>query len=195
MQSITYKFSVAVLSLLIISSWYYAWHTYTENKEELILYVDEITRAIALPYRITQLHLEDEITNLPLPIRTARISDIANTWNNPRPDGRVHEGVDIFAERGTPVFSVTDGYVVRVGTSSRGGNFVFTVGPGGVRYYYAHLDRIAAGIVIGTEVTTDSVLGFVGNTGNASSTNSHLHFGIYDRGPKNPYPFLFNSSI
>ena len=80
--------------------------------------------------------------------------------------------------------------MIRAGVNNLGGNSVLAVGPGGVRYYYAHLDSIADGITFGTEVTADTVIGFVGNSGNASGTPPHLHFGVYENGPQNPYPLL-----
>lgn len=88
------------------------------------------------------------------------------------------------------MYAATKGYVVRVGENNLGGTIVFTMGPGGVRYYYAHLDAVANGIQHGSEVTTDTVLGFVGDSGNASGTPPHLHFGVYDNGPQNPYQLL-----
>jgi len=109
-----------------------------------------------------------------------------------RAEGRTHEGVDIFADRGTPVFSATRGYVTGLNIGDRGGTNVMVIGPGGLYYYYAHLTRIANGIEPGTRVTQDTVLGFVGNSGNASDTPPHLHFGIYPEMWEaiNPYPQL-----
>jgi len=102
---------------------------------------------------------------------------------------RSHEGIDIFAARGTPVVAVTDG-VARPDTNGLGGNVVWLRGGliGGTRYYYAHLDRWA--IEGTTRVREGDVLGYVGNTGNAGTTPSHLHFGVYDDGAVDPAPFL-----
>ena len=88
------------------------------------------------------------------------------------------------------MYAATRGYVLRTGKNALGGTIVITIGPGGVRYYYAHLDRIAQGMHVGVPVTTDTVIGFVGNTGNAESVAPHLHFGVYNNGPQNPYPLL-----
>ena len=131
-------------------------------------------------------------SSIDLVIRELEKENISNSWGDSRSSGRGHEGVDMFAVRGTPIFSATEGYVLKVGTNALGGNIVFVYGKGGVRYYYAHLDRIARGIEIGTRVTTDSVWGFVGNTGNAETTPPHLHFGMYQNGAQNPYDLLVN---
>jgi peptidoglycan LD-endopeptidase LytH len=102
---------------------------------------------------------------------------------------RSHEGIDIFAPRGTPVIAVTDG-VARADTNALGGNVVWLRDGliGGTRYYYAHLDRWA--IEGTTRVREGDVLGYVGNTGNARTTSPHLHFGVYDDGALDPAPFL-----
>jgi murein DD-endopeptidase MepM/ murein hydrolase activator NlpD len=113
------------------------------------------------------------------PVQGARVRDVADTFRAPRGGGRIHEGQDIFARRGTPVVAATDGYVWRTGYGSLGGHYLFIVGAGARRYYYAHLDSYAAGIVEGRFVRAGEVIGYVGNSGNAVGTPPHLHFGIY----------------
>lgn len=114
-----------------------------------------------------------------MPVQGVRARNVANTWGAVRGADRLHEGQDIFAAGGTPIRSATAGYVWRKGSGSLGGLYVFVVGAGGRRYYYAHLSGYAKGLDEGDRVTTDSVLGFVGNTGNASTTPPHLHVGVY----------------
>ena len=126
-----------------------------------------------------------------MPIRGIRPQQIADTWNAPRGADRKHAGQDIFAAKGTPVYSATDGYVIRIGENSLGGKTVSVIGAGGRVYYYAHFDRYADGIVEGDFVSPESILGYVGNTGNARGTPSHLHFGVYTMsGAINPLPLL-----
>jgi len=130
--------------------------------------------------------------SLPFPIEAASQSDIGSRFGAPRGGGaREHHGVDIFANRGTPVKAVTDGQV-RTGTGGIGGNHVWLsggmLGLGGARYYYAHLDSFE--IESGDRVKKGKILGYVGNTGNARTTPPHLHFGIYSGGPIDPAPFL-----
>jgi len=101
---------------------------------------------------------------------------------------RAHEGVDIFAARGTAAIAVADG-LARSSTNSLGGNVVWLHDPGmDLTYYYAHLDRWEREGV--ARVKVGDVVGYVGNTGNARTTAPHLHFGIYDRGAIDPVPFL-----
>lgn len=148
---------------------------------------------ITLPIKIERLSWLEVDKELPLPVYGIRLREVQDTWQAPRPDSRSHEGQDIFAKRGTPVFSVTRGYVTRIGIGDLGGNYVNVAGPGGRRYYYAHLDRVADGLRIGQYVTIDTVLGFVGNTGNAENTPPHLHFGVYVMHKAiNPFPLLVN---
>jgi peptidoglycan LD-endopeptidase LytH len=102
---------------------------------------------------------------------------------------RAHEGIDIFASRGTPVVAVAGGFA-RTDTNGLGGNVVWlrTGLLGGTTYYYAHLDRWEIGG--SARVEEGDVLGYVGNTGNARSTSPHLHFGVYDGDAIDPAPFL-----
>ncbi len=125
--------------------------------------------------------------SLALPLPGVRFAD---TWGAARSQGRRHEGVDIFAPRGTPVLSTTRGMVLNVGPNGLGGRTVMILGPGGVRHYYAHLERypkLSRGdwVEVGTEVGT------VGDSGNAKGTPTHLHYGVYTSGGAvNPYPLL-----
>jgi len=68
---------------------------------------------------------------------------------------------------------------------------VSVIGDGGRVYYYAHLDSYAPGIAVGEPVTRQTLLGYVGTTGNAQGTPPHLHFGVYtSSGAINPLPLL-----
>ena len=132
-----------------------------------------------------------------MPVEGVTVSQVSDSWGSARSEGRTHEGTDIFAATGTPVYSATPGYVYRIGTNPYGGNVITVVGGAGVRYYYAHLSAFAETLKEGQYVTTDTVLGYVGNTGNAATTPPHLHFGVYP-GPldtcewqaENPYSLL-----
>ncbi|WP_352284836.1 peptidoglycan DD-metalloendopeptidase family protein, partial [Pseudoalteromonas sp. Q18-MNA-CIBAN-0097] len=66
-----------------------------------------------------------------------------DTWGAARSQGRSHEGIDIFAARGTPIQSTTQGIVSKVGENTLGGRVVVVVGPGGAGHYYAHLEDYA----------------------------------------------------
>ncbi len=99
----------------------------------------------------------------------------------------------MFARRGTPVRSATRGIVWRIGDNTLGGHCVWVLGSGGRSYYYAHLDHWAEGIYTGEDVEPGTLLGYVGNTGNARTTPPHLHFGVYGpTGAIDPFPLLRN---
>jgi len=118
-------------------------------------------------------------------------ADIGSFWGMERDGGaRAHEGIDIFAKRGTPVVAVTSGTISYTGERGLGGKQVWLRdGLFGNSLYFAHLDSID--VEAGTQVKTGDTLGFVGNTGNAKTTVPHLHFGIYKHGAVNPLPFVY----
>lgn len=126
-----------------------------------------------------------------MPVKNVAKREIANTWQAPRGADRKHQGQDIFAPRGTPILSATDGYVIEIGQNSLGGQTVSVIGAGGRVYYYAHLDSYADRLKEGDLVSRHTVLGYVGTTGNAQGTPPHLHFGVYSSGGAiNPLPLL-----
>lgn len=144
---------------------------------------------------VAQLLLDEPPTLLRIPVVGVSRRAIADTFGSPRAGDRRHEGLDIFAPRGTPVVSTTRGIVWRIGDDALGGTVVWVLGPGGQLHYYAHLDRIAA-IGPRQRVAPGDRLGYVGNTGNAATTAPHLHYGIYRRGGGaiNPYSLLGGAS-
>ncbi|WP_179351802.1 M23 family metallopeptidase [Winogradskyella vidalii] len=116
---------------------------------------------------------------------------IQSFWGASRGGGsRSHEGIDIFAPRGTPVVAATDGFISSTGNRGLGGKQVWLRdGVFGQSLYYAHLDSIA--VSGGRRVKLGDTLGFVGNTGNAKTTSPHLHFGIYtSTGAVDPLPYV-----
>ena len=141
--------------------------------------------------QVAGLYAKSPDQKLEMPVQGVTRSQVADSWHVPREGDRLHEGQDIFAKRGTPVLSATDGYVVRIGENNLGGQTVSVLGAGGRVYYYAHLDSYAPNLSIGDHVTTETVLGYVGTTGNAAGTPPHLHSGVYAReGALNPLPLL-----
>ena len=128
---------------------------------------------------------------LAFPVAGADEGAIRSRWGAPRDGGaRSHEGVDIFADRGTPVVAGSAGRVSRVQETPIGGRVVWLRADAApVSLYYAHLDRQL--VEPGDRVAVGDTLGEVGNTGNAVSTPPHLHFGIYGRGGAvDPEPFV-----
>ncbi len=129
--------------------------------------------------------------SLGFPVAGKGNKDAQSFWGAARDSGaRSHEGVDIFAKRGTPVVAVTDGYITRTGNSGLGGKHVWQRdGIFGYSYYYAHLDSIIT--ADGLQVKAGDTLGLVGSTGNAEGGAPHLHFGIYGSGGAvDPFPFI-----
>ena len=125
--------------------------------------------------------------SLPSPLPEQHLTD---TWGAARSQGRSHEGIDIFAARGTPVQATTQGIVSKVGENTLGGRVVVVVGPGGAGHYYAHLEDYAD-IVPNDWVNAGDTIGYVGDSGNAKGTPTHVHYGIYINGSAvNPYPLL-----
>ena len=129
--------------------------------------------------------------SLAFPVEGRDSRAVLSGWGVDRDGGaRRHEGIDIFAPRGTPVLAGGEG-VAWAGENRLGGTVVFVRdGARGHSHYYAHLDRHA--VATGQRVRIGDTLGFVGNTGNARTTAPHLHFGVYRRGEGavNPFPFV-----
>jgi len=134
------------------------------------------------------------ITMLPaftFPVKGKDARAIGSFWGASRGGGkRKHEGIDIFARRGTPVVAATDGVVTNVGTTRLGGKVVWVINKNLQAVYYAHLDKQL--VKTGQHVKEGQVLGTVGNTGNAKTTPAHLHFGVYRGwgGAVNPLPYV-----
>ncbi|HUJ13666.1 MAG TPA: M23 family metallopeptidase [Thermoanaerobaculia bacterium] len=129
---------------------------------------------------------------LRMPVVGVRVRDLSDSWHDPRDGGtRLHKGIDIFARRGTEVVAVADGIVSYIGEQRLGGRCIWLTTESGTAFYYAHLDRWAPGLYEGMEVQAGDLLGFVGNTGNAAHTPSHLHFGINQNDDMvDPFPLL-----
>lgn len=133
----------------------------------------------AAPFRYAALYAREPEAKINVPVRTVKIKQIADTFGAPRGSDRTHKGQDIFAPRNTSIYSATGGYVWRIGENNLGGKTVWIIGAGGRVYYYAHLEKYAENLKLGDEVTTNTILGFVGTSGNAKGTPPHLHFGVY----------------
>lgn len=130
--------------------------------------------------------------SLAFPVAGGTARSVQSVFGDERDAGRRrHEGVDIFAPRGTPVLAASNGVVTGVGENTLGGRVVWVLDVSrGLTQYYAHLQEQA--VRPGQFVTAGDTLGTVGNTGNARTTSPHLHFGIYapGRGALDPAPFI-----
>jgi hypothetical protein len=97
-----------------------------------------------------------------------------------------HKGLDIFAPRGTPVVATAGGVVSQKVDGAVSGLAVEVTDSAGTQYFYAHLDGFAPGLHTGQHVRMGEILGYVGTTGNARGTSSHLHFEIQPGGVSVP---------
>jgi murein DD-endopeptidase MepM/ murein hydrolase activator NlpD len=138
---------------------------------------------------------------LMVPVEGVRPEKVADTYWQARDGGeRTHQAVDILAKRGTPVLSADSGTVLRLAKNTLGGITIYATDPEKrFVFYYAHLDRYAAGLYEGKPVAQGEVLGYVGTTGNAPKNTPHLHFQVmrfvdarswWNGPPFDPRPFL-----
>lgn len=131
------------------------------------------------------------------PFPVAGKANFSHDWGFPRytPTPHLHEGTDVFAAFGTPIVTSETGRVIRMGTVGAGGISVWLRGDTGMAYYYAHLQNWAPGLAVGQRVERGSVIGFVGDSGNAEGGSPHLHFEMHPGGgpgtpARDPKPFL-----
>jgi peptidoglycan LD-endopeptidase LytH len=120
--------------------------------------------------------------DLRLPIDDAKVEAMKDQFDDPRDaGGRPHEAVDILAPRNTLIRAVEDGTVAKLFTSKAGGLTIYQFDPSGrFCYYYAHLERYAAGLHDGQHVSQGEVIGYVGTSGNAPANTPHLHFAVFE---------------
>ena len=141
-------------------------------------------------------------TTLMIPVVGVKREDLQDTYTDSRSEGRVHNAIDIIAPLGTPVTASADGEIVKFFDSERGGITIYQFSPDkSFIYYYAHLQKRAENLREHDFVKKGTIIGYVGDTGNAGEGNYHLHFEImipenpdsYWKGTDiNPYPLLKN---
>lgn len=78
---------------------------------------------------------------------------------------RSHEGNDLIADLGTPIVSMTDGEITRIGWTEYGGQRIGITTNKGTYFYYAHMDRYADGIIKGKKIKAGDIIGYIGDTG------------------------------
>jgi murein DD-endopeptidase MepM/ murein hydrolase activator NlpD len=135
-----------------------------------------------------------------VPVAGVAVSQLHDTFDEGRDEGRTHRALDILAPRGTPVLAADDGHLLRMRPNALGGNTIYATDPQGrVVYYYAHLDSYQPGLAEGATIARGDTLGFVGTTGNAPPDTPHLHFQLmrmpadgkyWDGEPINPFPLF-----
>src|SRR3989344_2313241 len=148
-------------------------------------------RSSSLRRKINKLD-DDKVVSVPMPILFGLTPDnMISDFGDLRGGGtRRHEGQDILAPRGAPIATPTDAVVTRVGNGDSSGYYVYTANPGGETFVYMHLDKRSE-LDEGDELSKGELIGYVGNTGNASGGATHLHFEIHQDGnPIDPFPRL-----
>lgn len=127
-----------------------------------------------------QIKKEKEIhskSKLIFPLKHKSLEDVVSGYGDSRDNGaRIHEGIDIPAEKGTPILAVADGEITRIANKNNAGKQVW-LKVGTQHFFYAHLDSWL--VEEGQFVKQGDIIGTVGNTGNAKHTIPHLHFGVY----------------
>ena len=113
-----------------------------------------------------------------------------DTFGAPRPGGRTHQGIDLMAPLGTPIYAAQPGRFVE-DSNSLGGISALVFATNGDYTYYAHLSSYA-GVGSGTTVGAGTMIGHVGNTGDAAGGPYHLHFEYHPGGggAVDPYNLL-----
>jgi murein DD-endopeptidase MepM/ murein hydrolase activator NlpD len=119
-------------------------------------------------------------------------ASFADTYGADRSDVSWHHGDDIFAPLGTPVVAVADGTLNRVGWERLGGWRLWVRDRLGNEFYYAHLSGYTRAALEKGRIRAGTVLGFVGDTGDAFGTPFHLHFEIH---PRSLLPLRYDGAV
>jgi murein DD-endopeptidase MepM/ murein hydrolase activator NlpD len=128
---------------------------------------------------------------LVMPVAGVRWEDLRDSFGDPRPGGRRHRGIDIFAPRWTEVVAASYGTLTAIGVGGLAGRSLWLVGRDGRSFFYGHLQAWGEGIYEDMPVAPGEVIGYVGNSGNAARLPTHLHFEIHDQERAiDPYPVL-----
>jgi murein DD-endopeptidase MepM/ murein hydrolase activator NlpD len=119
------------------------------------------------------------------------------SFGQPRSGGRTHEGIDLMASLGQPIYAVDNGVLTRqtfdgAANATLSGNAWYLTLPDKTYYFYAHLSKFADGLAAGSVVTPGQLIGYVGDTGDPGPGNYHLHFEVHPKGGAavNPYGLL-----
>ena len=102
----------------------------------------------------------------------------------------VHNGADLRAPGGTPVYPITEGTVTHVGGGGKGGISVTIQHADKITSRYAHLGTVS--VHPGDSVNKNTVIATVGDSGNAAGTAPHIHFEIKENGTfVNPNKYIY----
>lgn len=180
------------------------------DKAEIEIVQDPNKKTVVLPTPLESPSMDDvkqvepsvsvSNTTLMIPVAGIKREDLQDTYTDSRSEGHVHNAIDIAAAVGTPVVAVSDGEIAKFFDSERGGITIYQFSPDkSFVYYYAHLQKRAENLQENSFVKQGTVIGYVGDTGNAGAGNYHLHFEImipdnpnknWEGTDINPFPLL-----
>ncbi len=126
-----------------------------------------------------------------MPLEGAALTSGFGMRNHPVLGGRrQHQGIDLAAPTGTPVYATADGVVGRADWYSSYGLYISINHGASMETRYAHLSRLA--VAAGDNVKKGDLIGYVGSTGR--STGPHLHYEVRIDGlAVNPIPYMVES--
>ncbi len=146
-----------------------------------------------------------QVRPITLPIAASAVDDVhwSDTFGAARSGGRSHVGVDMLGPKMTPLIAAVDGTVTWM--RSTGNNMLVITDSEGWEYWYIHINNdtpgtddgannyneaFAPGIEVGAEVVAGQVVAYMGDSGNAEYSGSHLHFEIENPDGRNLNPTL-----
>jgi murein DD-endopeptidase MepM/ murein hydrolase activator NlpD len=126
-----------------------------------------------------------------MPVEGVRLTSSYGMRNHPVLRKRAqHNGVDLAAAHGTPVYATADGMVGKAQYWGSYGNYVQIEHGGELQTRYAHLSSYT--VALGDTVRKGDVIGYIGSTGR--STGPHLHYEVRVGGePVDPRPYMVAS--
>jgi murein DD-endopeptidase MepM/ murein hydrolase activator NlpD len=126
-----------------------------------------------------------------MPLEGAQLTSGFGMRSHPVLGGRrQHQGIDLAAPTGTPVYATADGVVSRADWYSSYGLYISVEHGAAMQTRYAHLSRLA--VAEGDNVKKGDLIGYVGSTGR--STGPHLHYEVRVDGlAVNPIPYMVES--
>lgn len=154
----------------------------------------------------------EQVRTISIPVDPAALMEDENgntavywsdTYGAARSGGRSHVGVDMMGPKMTPLLAAVDGTITWM--RSNGNNMLVITDEDGWEYWYIHLNNdtpgtddganaydeaFGPGIEVGAEVVAGQVIGYLGDSGNAEGSGSHLHFEIEDPSGRNVNPTL-----
>jgi murein DD-endopeptidase MepM/ murein hydrolase activator NlpD len=161
--------------------------------EEAQVLRDKLGRKLATELAVASIISASGSTNIipgaVLEACPAPASSFVDSWGAPRSGGRRHEGVDMMASYGTPVYAAQSGTVAH-SSSGLGGLTAYVYGDSGDTTMYMHLQGFSD-VPAGTHVSAGDLIAFIGDSGNAAGS-PHLHFEYHPGGGAavNPYPYV-----